>query len=326
MPQPADITAKNTFTSPMMQSPEIIDANRVPTYAASLTRTAKSMSRDVLDVVRHPKQALAPVLSESKAIYGLLKTDQHYWHNLRGRWCNQVGGGLSQSGFIALLGHTGAATAASGLLMSGAIRYFEDRVASVINLHRGIIRDSAKKAHSHNGAPLTPEQQLQRNAELLLQQRNAAGRLLLLGGLDAAVMSSALGVVYCVSAGFIGGTGLILALAGLQTARTCLIIYQYAYLDMLKVTLPNADAHQVVNSDWVQTINTAEAGVGQLIYSTTVIVCQATSFFMPAPYLLPFTAAQIFLGIGLSASGKFQYLPLLAANNATVIAPGKRAD
>ena len=276
--------------------PEVSGRNRMD----QLRTEAQLMAQDVWQTVRTPVQSLKSCSGEVQHIYQTLKGEPEYRLNIFGRWFNQVGGGLSHGGFLALLGHTTAVSAAGGLLASTAITYFEDTVAGLAQVHRGVLRDVARQSSNQDKVELSAA-----------AKSRAASRLILLGALDAMVMASALGVVWGVSAGLIGSGGLLLALAAMQTVRTGIVIYQFACLDILKVQIAHEGVRDIINRKWTNAINNTEQGLGRRIYQTTLIVCQTASFFTPPAYQLPFTAAQILVGMGLSAVGKLQFLPLI---------------
>lgn len=276
---------------------------------------AKLMTQDVWQTVRTPRQSLATCRAEGGRMYETLSADAEYRGNILGRWFNQVGGGLSHGGFLALLGHTTAVSAAGGLLASTAITYFEDTVAGLAQVHRGILRDVSRQlTQAQRPGPdgLAPASAREESARI---KSRAASRLILLGAMDAMVMGTALGVVWGVSAGLIGSGGLLLALAAMQTVRTGIVIYQFACLDILKVQIESEGVRDIINRKWVNAVNNTEQGLGRRIYQTTLIVCQTASFFTPPAYQLPFTAAQILVGMGLSAVGKLQFLPLIKVDN-----------
>ena len=265
---------------------------------------ARLMAHDVWQTISTPMQSIKQCSGEASRIYEVLKSDKEYRTNIFGRWFYQVGGGLSHGGFLNMIGHTTAVSAAGGLLASTAITYIEDTVAGMAQVHRGVLRDVARQSTAQSSMELSATAKSQ-----------AASRLILLGALDAMVMASALGVVWGVSAGIIGSSGLLLALAAMQTVRTAIVIYQFAYLDILKVQIANEGVRDIINRKWTNAINNTEQGLGRRIYQTTLIVCQTASFFTPPAYQLPFTAAQIFVGMGLSAVGKLQFLPLILVDH-----------
>jgi hypothetical protein len=275
-----------------------------------LRTEAQLMAQDVWQTVRTPMQSLKSCSGEAHHIYQTLKGEPEYRLNIFGRWFNQVGGGLSHGGFLALLGHTTAVSAAGGLLASTAITYFEDTVAGLAQVHRGVLRDVARQSSNQDKVELSAA-----------AKSRAASRLILLGALDAMVMASALGVVWGVSAGLIGSGGLLLALAAMQTVRTGIVIYQFACLDILKVQIAHEGVRDIINRKWTNAINNTEQGLGRRIYQTTLIACQTASFFTPAAYQLPFTAAQILVGMGLSAAGKLQFLPLIMVDSSPAQEP-----
>lgn len=208
------------------------------------------------------------------------------------RWLNQVGGGLSHGGFTTLLAHTGAKTLAGGMLANAGITYLEDTVAGLVIVHRGLIRDQAR---------MSPADCARANA----------ARLLVLGVVDAMVMGATLGVVCGLWAGLIGATALWVNLAALRTVRSCVIIYQSAYLDALKAQVHAPEARQLIEKTSPNLINNVELIVGRRIWQTTLIGCQTMSYFAPPGWRLAITAAQIVLGMAISAAGKLQFLPLL---------------
>lgn len=313
-----------TQPDPALQHPKVAPfAEGYPgtstTCVQALVAEAKSMAEDVWETVSTPGRSLSQCRQESRSIFKTLSADAEYRSNILGRWFNQVGGGLSHGGFLALLGHTTAVSAAGGLLASTGISYFENTVANLAQVHRGILRDVARRA---------PKDTLTADQLSAATKSRAASRLIVLGALDAMVMGTALGVVWGVSAGLIGSSGLLLALASMQTVRTCIVIYQFACLDILKVQIRDQGVRDVLNQKWTNAVNMAEQGLGRRIYETTLIACQTASFFTPPAYQLPFTAAQIVVGMGLTAAGKLQFLPLIVSERerAAAVPKGKMHD
>lgn len=260
--------------------------------SAALRLASFDMARDIWGHARAPRATAGAIYARGQAIFRVLNPEEDYRRTVMSRWLNQVGGGLSHGGFTTLLAQTGAKTLAGGMLANAVITYLEDTVANMAIVHRGFIRDQAR---------LSPADCARANA----------ARLLVLGAVDALVMGVTLGVVAGLAAGLIGTTALWVTLAVLRTLRSCVIIYQSAYLDALKAQLHSPEARQLVETVSPYVINALELTLGRRIWQTTLIGCQTMSFLAPPPWRLAITAAQIVVGMGVSAVGKLQFLPLL---------------